>query len=224
MKCPPLPKVLQLKIVDEAEWDLSGMVDPIRAQRLLRPISPEAIIDQIASEAIDPQLSPGASWQWQPGETMIGYSRAIVVIPLARDTFDDLINGRGGYRAQYYLSVSDGQHFNRMLVDALCDAAKRIFEREPKSPGWLSVERSLMGTYSKVWVNGDSKPFLDAPEGEFAPRQWAYRTHTVWLKAPLPQQPAIDLKGTWLADKDQSHQLDDWKANRDEVLHESGGA
>ena len=65
VKCPPLPKVLQLNIVDEAEWDLSGMVDPIRAQRLLRPISPEAIIDQIASEAIDPQLSPGASWQWQ---------------------------------------------------------------------------------------------------------------------------------------------------------------
>ena len=213
-----------LRIVNEVEWDLSGMRDRARAQRLLRAISPESIVDRVASEAIDPQLTSGASWRWQPGETMAGCSRAIAIIPLARDTFDDLINGRCGYRAQYYLSISDGQHFNRMLVDALCDAVKRIFEHDPKPPDWPVVERSLTGPQSKIWVHCDSKAFPDALQGEFSPQRWAHRSHTVWLRAPLPQHLAIDLKGTWLADKDRSYQTDCSKADRDKTLHETGGA
>lgn len=214
-----------MKVVDEAEWDLSGMRDRDRAQRLLRPILPEAIIDRVASEAIDPQLTLGSSWRRQTGDVMVGCSRAIVVIPITRDTFDDLFNGRCGYRAQYYRSVAEGRHFNRLLVNTLCDAAKRIFERHPRPPDWPIVECSLIGPHSKVWVYGDkSEAFVDAPEGEFAPRQWAHQTHSVFLRAPPPQRPAIDLKGTWLVDKDRSYQLDPDKAKRDEVLHKTGGA
>ena len=211
--------------MDEVEWDLSGMLNRTRAQRLLRAISREPMIGQVASEAIDPQLTRPASWRWEPGEIMIGHGRAIMVIPLTRDTFDDLFNGRCGYRAHYYRSIRDGQHFNRLLVEALCDAAKRIFERSPKPPDWPIVERSLMGPYSKVWVYGEQgEPFVSAPEGEFAPRGWAHLTRSVFLRAPLPQRPAIDLKGTWLADTDRSYQVDCSKADRDKVLHETGGA
>lgn len=214
-----------VKIVDEAEWNLSGMQDHARAQRLMRAISPGAIIDQVASEAIDPKLTGPASWRWPKGDAMVGRGRAIVVIPLAHDTLDDLFNGRCGYLAQYYRSVAEGKHFNRLLVDALCDAAKWIFDRYPKEPGWPIVERSLMGPHSKVWVYGDkSEAFVDAPEGEFAPRRWGHRSHSVFLRAPLPQRPAIDLKGTWLTDEDRSYQPDPDKADRHEMLHETGGA
>lgn len=81
-----------------------------------------------------------------------------------------------------------------------------------------------MGPYSKILVYGDSKPFLDAPQGEFAPRRWAERTHTVWLRAPLPQHAAIDLKGTWLSDNDRSYQVDPLKADRDEEVYKKEGA
>jgi len=200
------------------------MRDRARAQRLLRKISPGDIIDQVASEAIDPQLTRAASWRWQKGTDMAGRSRAIVVIPLTRDTYDDLFNGRCGYRAQYYRSVTEGKHFNRLVVEALCEAAKRIFERHPNEPGWSIVERSLMGEHSKVWPYGDkSEAFVDAPRGEFAPRRWADRDHSVFLRAPLPQRPALDLKGTWLADEDRSCQADPTKADRHETLHETGG-
>lgn len=148
----------------------------------------------------------------------------IVVIPLPVDTFDDLINGRAGYRAQYYLSVLEGQHFNRALIRSLCAIAKQAFERVPRPPEWSIVERSILGWYSKVWVHGDGDPFLDAPEGEFAPRRWAHRAHTVWLRAPRPRYPAIDLIGTWLDDKDRSPRLNRSKINRDQDLHENGGA
>jgi hypothetical protein len=213
-----------LKIVDEAEWDLSGMRDRDRAQRLLRAMPPENLIDRVTREALDSELSLCASWRLEPGTSMVGCSRVIVVIPLTVDTFDDLINGRCGYRAQYYLSVLDGEHFNKALVTSLCGAAKQIFDHNPKSPGWPVVERSIMGPHSKIGVYGNAEPFRDAPQGEFRPRQWIHRAHTIWLRAPLSQHPAIELKGTWLDDKDQSYRPDPTKSDRDKVYHECGGA
>ena len=210
--------------MDETEWNLSRMRDRVRAQRLLRAMRPEDLIDHVAHEAMDDKLSVGATWRWQSGTGMIGCGRAIVVIPVTEETFDDLINGRCGYRAQYYLSVEVGRQFNDTLVTALCTAAKQIYERDPKPPRWEIVERSIRGPYSKLWVYGDSAPFKEAPKGEFLPRRWAPRAHTVWLTAPRPQRPAIDLKGTWLDDNDRSHKLDLTKADRDQVLHEGGGA
>jgi hypothetical protein len=213
-----------MKAVDEAEWDLSRMRDRDRAKRLLRAIPPEDLIDRVSREAMDGNLLLGASWRWQHGERMVGCSRMIAVIPLTVDTFDDIINGRCGYRAQYYRSVGEGRQFNDRLVASLCAAAKKIFECEPKFPGWKVVEQSIRGLHSKVGVHGDGRPFNEAPQGEFLPRQWAHRDHTVWLRAPRPKQPAIELIGTWLDDKDQSPQPDPCKENRDQVYHECGGA
>jgi hypothetical protein len=99
----------------------------------------------VVREATDDNVSIGGKCEWQPGTEMVGCSRAIIVIPLKPDTFDDLINGRSGYRAQYYLSVEEGQRFNRKLVSALCVPAKRIFDRDPKIPGWDVVEGSIRG-------------------------------------------------------------------------------
>ena len=209
-----------MRAVDETEWDLSRMRDRDRAKRLLRAMQPEDLINRVSREAMDSETA----WRWQPGTDMIGCGRVIVVIPLPVDTFDDLINGRTGYRAQYYLSVLEGQHFNGKLISSLCATAKQAFERVPKSPQWSVIERSILGLHSKVWVHGDADPFHYAPEGEFAPRRWAHRAHTVWLRAPRPKYPAIELKGTWLDDKDRSHRPDPSKSNRDQDLHESGGA
>jgi hypothetical protein len=109
-------------------------------------------------------------------------------------------------------------------VSALCVPAKRIFGRDSKSPGWDVVERSIRGPYSKIWVYGDSAPFKAASKGEFLPRRWSHREHSVWLTAPRPEWPAIDLKGTWLDDKERNPRLDLSKKDRDQVLHETGGA
>jgi hypothetical protein len=216
-----------MRTVDPAEWDLSGMHDRARAERLLRDERPEDLIDRVASEALDGKVSIDATWRWQPGKLMVDCSRAIIVIPLTIETFDDLLNGRFGYRAQYYLSVEEGQQFNRRLVTSLCTAAKQIFERAPKGPGWEITKRSISGPYSKVSVHDDFILFPEAPRGEFMPRRWALRAahvDTVWLTAPQPARPAIDLKGTWLDDNDRSYRLDELKEDRDQIYHESGGA
>jgi hypothetical protein len=98
-----------MRVADDVEWDLSRMHDRDRARRLLRSLLPEDLIDQVAREVMDNKISIDATRTWQAGIDMAGCSRAIVVIPLTADTFDDLINGRNGYRAQYYLSVEEGR-------------------------------------------------------------------------------------------------------------------
>jgi hypothetical protein len=38
---------------------------------------------------------------------------------------------------------------------------------------------------------------------EFLPRRWAVNyPESIGLPAPLPKQPAVDVKGTWLSDDD----------------------
>lgn len=66
---------------------------------------------------------------------MEGYARAIIIIPLNKITFDELFKGRSNYRAQYYISGEDGSNLNKLLVKALVDAIRRIFERSPGPPG-----------------------------------------------------------------------------------------
>jgi hypothetical protein len=148
----------------------------------------------------------------------------LAIIPLCRDTFDALFNGRSGYRAQYYLSPAEGARFNGMLMKVLLEPIRRIYEFDPRRT-WDSVKRSIRGPWSKVWVHGDSEPFTDALDGEFCPRRWAERANqSIWLRAPLPMLPAIDIKGSWISDLDGHYEQDPDKADRDDCIWERGFA
>jgi hypothetical protein len=127
--------------------------------------------------------------------------------------------GRSGYRAQYYISEDDGRHFNALLVKTLNNAIRRIFERSPGPPGWVEIYRSFGGPWSKVWIHEDTEAFQNAHDGEFLPRRWApLASKSVWIRAPLPKFPALDVKGTWLSLGDQAYRQDPYKADRDHRL------
>jgi hypothetical protein len=214
-----------MRMVNPSEWDLSGMVDRRRADRLLNPPTPEQLIAMTEREAMSAADSGNGSWDWQHGTSMFGYSRALATIPICRDTFDALFNGRSGYRAQYYLSPAEGARFNGMLVKVLLEPIKQIYNLDLHPPPWDSVKHSIEGPWSKIWVYGDSKPFADSRDGEFCPRRWADRADgSIWLRAPLPVLPAIDVKGTWISDVDGHYQQDPDKADRDDCLWERGFA
>jgi hypothetical protein len=211
-----------MRIVDPTEWDLGGMRDRARARRLQEAPPPEVLVSNIGREARNAAISGPRSLTWQVGEVMAGHGRAIAVIPLERNTFDALFNGLSGYRAQYYLSVEDGIEFNRLLVDALIEAARLIHEREAAKLAWKCFQHSFNGPWSKVWIHCDSQAFMNAPRGELRPWRCAEDHPTsIGLCAPLPAETALDLKGTWVADADQSHRQDvDWKGDRALRLHE----
>lgn len=211
----------QMRIVDALEWDLTAMRDQSRMHRLNSAPEPEALIISVADQA--KRWGSSGHVSWDPGKNgMVGHRRAKAVLPLTAETFDALINGRSGYRAQYYLSCLEGAAFNLSLVAALLPALEAALEgdEDQGAKRW-----SLCGPWSKIWVYGDSAPFMEAPAGEFQPRRWIQESPaSVWLRAPLPAEPAIDIKGTWISDPGGRHKLDPDKADRDCCLHDKGFA
>ena len=61
-----------MRMVDPAEWDLSGMEKRGRAARLLNPPSGEDLIITVAAEALEAAIQGRSSWSWQDGDLMPG--------------------------------------------------------------------------------------------------------------------------------------------------------
>jgi hypothetical protein len=212
-----------MQMVDPGEWDLSGMVDRDRAARLLDPLPGEDLIVSVAAEAMEAALDGRSSWGWQDGDHMAECGRGIASFPLHRDTFDALFNGRSGYRAQYYLSCQEGANFNAMLIGALLRPLSIACERAAAEQA-KSLQHSFGGPYSKIWVLCDGGPFNAAPEGEFKPRRWFKNNPvSVGLRAPVPELPGIQIKGSWINHIDRRYRQDIiWKGDRHCTLAETG--
>jgi hypothetical protein len=214
-----------MRMVNTAEWDLSGMLDRSRAARLMAPPSGEDLINIAATQARKAALQGQAYWRWQDGREMAGCGRAIASFPLDAESFDNLFNGRSGYRAQYYLSCIEGIAFNAALVGALLTSLS--IACESTFPDQLPASRwSFEGPESKAWVLGDSAPFIAAREGEFSPRRWVDRSlaPSPWLRAPRPDKPGIEVKGSWVSNLDGKYRTDPDKADRHYTMHERGHA
>jgi hypothetical protein len=95
---------------------------------------------------------------------------------------------------------------------------------DPAFAMWV-VERSLRGRWSKVWVHGDGKPFQGADRNEFRPKRWVENSPlSHWLAAPIPEAPAIDIKGSWIDVVTGELRQDPNKEERDYELFQKGGA
>ena len=218
--------VIAMKFADPIEWDLTAMVDRARASRLSNPPMPEDLLAAVATEAVDAvdADADGLDMLWQPGDNMLGCSRAIAVFPIQRDTFDALFNGRSGYRAQYHLSCQEGAAFNRLMVASLMTAAQQLCKLRPLPQSLDLILRSFEGPWSKVWIWRDREAFQNALRHELNPYRWAKNNPaSMGLCAPLPNEPAVEFKGTWLRDHNQEYVQDvTWKGDRDCRLHNIG--
>ncbi len=214
-----------MRLVDPSEWNLTGMKDRVRAARLLHPPGGEQLVSAVAAEAEAAARGGFSSWHWRQGEEMVGCRRGIATFPLARDTFDALFNGRSGYRAQYYLSCDEGIQFNNEIVKALSKSLG-LTHQNVSVEEFADLERSFAGPFSKIWVLGDGAPFLAAPENEFMPRRWVENNSvSIGLRAPLPDPPTIEVKGSWITNASNEYREDVvWKGDRHSRLARSGYA
>jgi len=210
------------------DWNLTEMMDAARRCRLLGSLSPKGLLEQVEEEANGATGNNGVCVHWREACERKGYWRVEAMVPQTANTFDLLFNGRMGYRAQYYRSIDEGGKFNRMLLDRLTPAIKAVLENWqcgfPAS--WNQVEQSLKGPYSKVWVAGDWAVFYRAPK-VLKPTRWVtYWSHhedqPLGLAAPLPCEPALDLKGTFICEKTSKPWLPDSQKDRDQKIHCSG--
>jgi hypothetical protein len=164
-------------------------------------------------------------WERAKADDMLGHHRAIAVFPLEQQTFDWLFNGRSGYRAQYYLSVEEGISFNRVLVDALLDAVRVAFDQAPPNRGFDLFQASMRGRGSKISLSDAA--FREASLNELRPPIWVEKNRDpvcMGLRAPLPNEPCIDVKGGWLSDHDGREKEDPSKRYRHCDLAKSGFA
>lgn len=162
-------------------------------------------------------------------ERRSGYSRLSIEIPLSEALFDQLMNGPSGYRAHYAAGVKYGEAFNRILVDTIAPLVVAAEDLYADKFDRQYCQRSLLGTFSKFWYTGSltdpsARDLLLRFKEELLVRNWK----TFWsnherprkgLLAPIPEQPAVLLNGTFVDDTGAEF---DQKPRRSQELYERG--
>ncbi|MEZ2201973.1 hypothetical protein AAE027_08065 [Bradyrhizobium japonicum] len=164
-----------MRSVPASEWDLTNLNDADRRIRQLEEVSGDSFIVGIVVAAKKAASESQAEFQWQratdeeaPPDTF----RIVSQFPLPERLFDQLFNGRCGYRAQYYLSSEEGEAFNRRIIVAL--EAELVYPASVKLGLSKSlISRSFRGAYSKRVAN-EGEAFDAAPSGMLMPRRWRF--------------------------------------------------
>jgi hypothetical protein len=212
------------QLVPKGTWNLDELDDRQRKQRLLNPPSPPELLTTAVDEAMRAATTGRILLKWCPSRDWAGCSRIVAKIPIRSLLFDQIFNGRSGYRAQYYLSVERGRRYNRAIVDGLTPAIQAAHARLIGfEVPWPLVEQSLRGGSSKIWMPKDEE-VLKASPAALRPPLWSkfWRNHeSAWgLRVPLPSDPQIDLKGSFI--RPGSQEEFPTKPDRDVYIHEEG--
>lgn len=192
---------------------------------LLNDTSPNDLLHQLAIEAEAAALMASPfGVLWEPADHKYGYGRVLCRIPISPALFDRFFHGRSGYRAQYHVSPANGHAYNKAAIARLVPALSIVQARQRARRPWTSVEASLQGRWSKLWMAGDLELFEMAPEG-LAISRWARAKRRVvnfGLRTPMPEIPMLDVKGTFI----DPSTLDEWvslkKRMRSEEIHNTG--
>ena len=204
--------------VPENEWVIS-VDDQQRIGSLRSTPTAEMLISEVTAQAMLAAALGGICLCWEEASDKPSYWRVNANIIIKEDLFDHLFNGRSGYRAQYYLSVREGEIFNRTFVDELIPAIKKTYEIKPlENATWLAVEASLKGRYSKIGVkNGNA---YEEEKTLITPR-WKDYNYGSRLLATFP--PQVDVLGTFMTPDDFTN---DWvcelKQDRPCDMHRQG--
>jgi hypothetical protein len=189
-------------LVPQDTWDLDKLEDRERRARLLNPRAPAEVLAAAVGEATRASRDGKITLEWEPSRDWPGCYRIVAKIPVSKLLFDELFNGRSGYRAQYYLSIEAGEMYNRAIVDRLSPAIQELHGRLSGCDGASKpLAQSLGGGSSKIWMPKDEEVLKQAPAALRPPRwreYWQDREGDWGLRMPLPSSPQIDLKGSFM--------------------------
>ena len=200
-------------MVEPEAWRLSDVLGQ-RKGRLHEVPKPEDLLDRAIAEAQEASSAGFIQLIWQHSSECPGYFRLIAQIPLSEVTFDQLFNGRSGYRAQYYISPEEGILYNRDILNGLRLAIKMASVNQPLDIGFDLIERSMLGPHSKVWVFGEQAAFDEAAPAALNPPRWVESGATRGRRAPLPSHRTMELKGAFIQPGSNNLFVDDLKLDR----------
>lgn len=210
-----------VRMVEAKTWTLSDAVSG-RRERLHDVPHPSVMIAMVASEAGIASKGSCIQPTWEESLCKPGYFRAVAQIPLEEVTFDQLFNGRSGYRAQYYLSPEEGILFNRELIYALIPALRHAYRLRPLPTDWDLMQLSLETRHSKIWVFEDKVAFDDSIKETLNPKRWVANDACRGRRVPLPAHRKIDVKGAFIEPSTLDLYIDECKEDRACVLFNKG--
>lgn len=208
---PTIQRVIRK--VDISDWQIASLPNA-RIARLHSELEPVTLLANFISEAAKAENNKKILLDWQESMDSPGFGRVIAQIPISEMTFDQLFNGRSGYRAQYYLSPEEGILFNRDIIIGLNNIIKNTYHRFPLSVSIDLVQKSILAPHSKIWIFNEKEAFDTADDGILNPPRWIKNKAVRGRKAPLPAHHTIDLMGTFLHPKTFEIFIDELKIDR----------
>lgn len=210
------------RAVEREVWELAAGLDATRRERLLNPPGAEELLGSVLGESRTAAQSGQVILAWQEADEKSSFFRLLARIPLSQCTFDQLFNGRSGYRAQFYLSPEEGVLFNRDIVNALMPVIEIAYHRRTLSVDLEDITRSLSMPHAKIWIAEEQETFQRAEEDVLNPRRWVDNQATAGRKAPLPERSAVELKGAFIRPGTSEQFIDELKLDRPCDLHRKG--
>jgi hypothetical protein len=209
------------RTVEVEEWCVSEALGTDRSERLVNVPDPLELLELTRLSAMTATAAKRVSLHWQEADDAPGYFRLIARIPIDEIAFDQLFNGRSGYRAQYYLSPEEGIIFNRRLVDNFEPVVSVAFEQAPLAVRFDAVTNSLLAPHAKIWIYEERDAFDNALIDGLNPRRWIINQATRGRRAPLPPHCTIELKGAFIDERKHLF-VDELKLARPCDLHLRG--
>jgi hypothetical protein len=153
------------RMVPQDTWVLHELDDLERKRRLLNPPPAAELLASAVRIAMQAATEGGIILKWCPSRDWPGCYGIVAKIPITSLVFDQFFNGRSGYRAQYYLSVEEGNEYNRAIIEGLIPAVQVAHARLSGGfeASWDLVQHSLRGGSSKIWIPKDEECLRAAP-------------------------------------------------------------
>lgn len=189
-------------IIPATEWKLDESIGTERKARLLNTPFGE-IVSLITMRGKIVRCTK------EPLDKDPRYSRVVVELLLPRKVVDLFHNGAGGYRAQYYLSISEGENANRHVIDALRPEINNWLALHTQL-GWSGeiVETSVGHPQTKIWINeGPWQTDGNLFDRNLVVDRWRrnaeidtkwYRFEKWWAELTPDNETRLALKGGWI--------------------------
>jgi hypothetical protein len=194
-----------------------GIISDVLGDRKLRLVhvpQPKDLLERVIKEAALAAQSGSIRLEWQPSRERAEYFRLVAQIPVTEITFDQLFNGRSGYRAQYYLSPEEGVLYNRDIINGLVSVLESANRQTPLQVEFNRIETSLRAPHSKIWIFNEREAFDEAVADLLSPLRWVAHRATTGRKAPLPDHCMIDVKGAFIRPDTGDLFVDELKLDR----------
>ncbi len=212
-------------IVPESDWHLCDRIGADRKRRLLNTPFDQILSRTVAEAELD-------DYKPDPCKHAPNLRRALFEFRLPNEVVDLFHNGAGGYRAQYYIGVCEGENANRYTIDEMRGTLKKLLTmHHGPDCDWDFIEISLSDPWAKIWIH-ESAWFTDnkSDDRNLVVDRWKqnaskntlwHRFEFSWAQLTPDNETGLDIKGGWIDESFASAPSAN-KLHRSQEIHDFG--